>query len=729
MAKKQVSFSFKIMLFILLFVIIAISVVTFIAASQMRQAIEQQTDSSADFQLKYTVSEIEKFIAKREEVMNTLAISHEVLEVDKEKLAPMLIHILKNDPMLTSVYFVSSLDGSIFLYQNVDGVYEEWVAPDSLDFRERSWYQNSLQSDKAVFTDPYVDVVTEKLVVTASRIVKDENGLAIGAVGADILIDSVANSINTMKFGHTGYALMFDNTGTIMAHAIKDGIGQNVAQFQPELKDVVAQMLSGKSGRQNIKLSHIRNIIYYNSLPELGWGIALLIPEKEYNASFTKTIYLVLIYSLITLVLISVLIRILIKRFTGPLLNVVENLNDIAQGEGDLTKRINIKSRDEISQAADAFNLFSDKLLNMIKDISAISTNVDDNTHQLLEALQQQANATNQVAYTIGEVAKGISDTSVNLSKTDTAVHVLAEAIDQINQGIGESTLSVENTASLSNEMTHSLLGAEDTFNYIHDISEANVSSAVNGKTSVLEVVNAMKHIENGIKEALKSVASLEKDSRAVEAIVKIINEISDQINLLSLNAAIEAARAGEHGLGFAVVAEEIRVLANKTRQSTNEISNIIDHISTSINDASQAVEKTSGQIGKGLNVTNNAAQLLEEIARSAENVRSSVIELKATTNAISKNSATVNEAMNALKTIIVNSSKASEEIFVNSKEVEQAIGSIAKISTDNAVSSEEVAASIEEQSANLEEMAAGANIIAEQVSKLKSLVDKFKIE
>lgn len=726
---KSKSVSLKMMFFVVICIIVAIVTISLISVLSLDSALLSQVDNSAKYQLEYAQSEIQSFFGLREKAIRTLTFSTEAKEYDTSQLTLVFTDVLKNDPLLMAIYMVSATDGSVLLVQNTDGVYETWTAPEDEDFRQRSWYKASLTTKDAAFSEPYRDYITNNLVITISKTVKTESGEVIGVIGADILIDTLAEFVGNLRLGKQGYAFMADTQGTILAHRKKEKIGQNAVSMDTQLGTVLLAMLQGESGKDTLVVDNTKTVLFYSSIPNLGWPISLAIPYKEYKEPTRKTVYLIFIYAIITLVVLSFLVWKITDRFTKPLTDVVGLLEGISTGDGDLTKRLPVKSEDEIGRLAKAFNTFAHKLSQDISDIYLISHDIDENAHQFSLAVTQQANVNNQIAYTIGSAAEGINKQSLSISQCDESINQFATSLSQINQGAQDSSASVNEIHRLSDEMINSIHTAQLDIEHIMDSTQQNDHFADNGIAAINEVVEAMNNIELGIKEALVSVDSLEGDAKAVEAIIKIIHEISDQINLLALNAAIEAARAGEHGRGFAVVAEEVRVLANRTRESTDEISSIIKHISVSIEDASEAVKTTSQHIEKGIDVTNTASLQLEQISESAANVKSSVLQLKTITDKLSQNSEVVGKAMKSLGSITQTTSLATADMLANTNALVAAIDSITKISEDNAASSEEIAASVEEQSATSEEMAASASSLADQSRKLKELLGQFKLK
>jgi len=220
----------------------------------------------------------------------------------------------------------------------------------------------------------------------------------------------------------------------------------------------------------------------------------------------------------------------------------------------------------------------------------------------------------------------------------------------------------------------------------------------------------------------------LEQGSKKIEAIVKIINDISDQTNLLALNAAIEAARAGEQGRGFAVVAEEVRKLAAKTRESTNDIANIINEIRLAIKTASEAVEVSYRNVQEGTDISEKSKEQLDQMVESANKINTRVEDLKNTSLEIQKKSHSLELNINNMAAITKESSKAMQEISTSSKEFNDNLNNIAFTSKENAVFTEEVAAAIIEQTATLEEISSSAAEFVRLSERVSELLDNFQV-
>ena len=725
--KKGKSISRKIITLVAFSVILGVAATALVSIARTSTTLREQIDKTAESELKYATNYVERFLENRKQVVDTLAFNPQASTFDEDSLRPLFINLLKEDEFISSIYVASMLDGQIILYQRTNNQIDKWLAPADYDSRTRDWFGNAIKTPVAIYNDPYVDMATGNLVTTISRRIQDASGSTVGVAGIDINIDYLADTISALKFGREGYAFLVDKNGTVLAHADNNEIGKNAVAFNNDTGKIVRKMLNGESGKETTAFNGVKKLVYYSYLPSLDWGIAITLPQDEINEPLREMLYLVIRAALLVLAIIIAIVIVITRHSTKPLVDIVTKLEDIASGGGDLTQRLPVLTNDEIGRVSEAFNHFSTTLGKVISEVAEVANQVGGSAVQLSSAVNQQAEVTNQVAYTVGNVAKGISDQNNSLNTTTDAVSQLTNAIEQIAKGAQDTAESVNQTFSLSSSMIEMLDGTEEALRRISTNSATNTTSAEHGKDAVRGVVEAMDGIQNSISEALESVSSLKTDSEQVQNIVQFINEISDQINLLSLNAAIEAARAGEHGRGFAVVAEEIRVLANKTRQSTNEISSIIKHISGSIQKASSSVESTNFQIEKGTTVTRTAADLLNEIGQSAENVRLAVMQLIDLTKEIGQSSKAVGEAMTNVAAVTEESSAAAEEINASSTQVASAIESIAAISNNNAASSEEVAASVEEQSANLEEMAASAKSLANMALELEKVVQKFK--
>jgi methyl-accepting chemotaxis protein len=413
--------------------------------------------------------------------------------------------------------------------------------------------------------------------------------------------------------------------------------------------------------------------------------------------------------------------------------NVIVPLLDLSRAAelisaGDLTKTVATGAKGEVGNFLVVFNGMIDSLRKLVAGISQTSQNVADTSGNLSLSTGEASKATEQITMAIQEVARAAAEQSNFITDILETMKKVDTALRTISAGAFDLDKDVTGTADMVGQMAASIQEVAAGAQTVSSSAAKTKAAADKGETAVNLTIKGMDGIKNKVYDTAGKIKALGDHSQQIGEIIQVIDDIAEQTNLLALNAAIEAARAGEHGKGFAVVADEVRKLAERSSKATKEIANLIINIQTLTSDAVAAMEQGTGEVEQGVNLATDAGRALQEILETVEETYRHVENISAAAEQVAAGSQEVVKATDNVTNIARQNLMATEELAAAEKHVAECTESVVAMSQESSAAAQQVAASSEEVNASNQQISASAEDLARMAEELREMVARFKV-
>ncbi|GAC1317122.1 MAG: hypothetical protein NVSMB2_10490 [Chloroflexota bacterium] len=421
-----------------------------------------------------------------------------------------------------------------------------------------------------------------------------------------------------------------------------------------------------------------------------------------------------------------------IGQIASTFSNVRRYLMDLARAaekiaSGDLTVTVNAQSERDV--LGTAFARMTVDLRLLVGDVHRSALTLAETSAQLGAASDQTSSAVQQVTQAVQNVADGAQNSSRDAQETNAAVELLGRSIAHIARGTTQQARQVEITNATAVQMSAGVESVAASATEVAEHGQQTRAAAQRGAEAVEQTVTEMGDIRTVVNQAMVKVQELGKLGERIGQVVETIDDIAAQTNLLALNAAIEAARAGEHGKGFAVVADEVRKLAERSGRETKAIAELIEQVQGGTRDAVGAMAAGAAKVEQGSLRADSAGRALHDILVAVEASVRQAGDIAVSAQEMASASRNVVEAMSSMSAVVQESNAAADEMSAQAERVAGAITSIAAVAEEQSAATEEVSASTEEMSAQVEQMSAQAQELAATAETLRGLVVRFTID
>lgn len=551
-----------------------------------------------------------------------------------------------------------------------------WIPDSSLEFRDRDWYKRSTQTNSIYFANPYFDPAFKKMVGTVAYPIVDD-GVLKCVIASDIHFDYIIKAVSKAKVTKDSYQMLLDSQNNIIVHSNKeynpDGkTTKNLSTVaKGKLSAIAAHIKINKEGfEKNKDFDGKEKFFTYSKLKNADWTFAIVQPVNDLNVKLNKMLKGFILALILSLLISMVAVYAAIRKVLNPINMLIKHTKYISNG--DLTKNIEVTSKDEIGRLSINFNDMTDKLKDIIININSVNNDVED----MFKNLDIRANSLGSISEEVCEASEQIANQTVDLND------------------------------NISDQNKHIMNFNERIDNAINDIKELKYQS--NEKTKILnDNINSMseltqigKNMRTQFEEIYKVIDEFSESVYHVNSMTEDITNIAKQTNLLALNASIEAARAGEAGKGFSVVANEVKNLAMESSNSANMINITMENLI----EKSKQFEKIKS---KFMNIEKLRDYTNDKISKDFQNMR--------------RNLENDIEAINTLL-------KQVEDINLFKENMKIAVNKVGEISQEAASATEEVTASIQDQSSLINGIVDDIGSMSEKIAELNESVKKFRI-
>ncbi|KML12373.1 chemotaxis protein [Bacillus safensis] len=531
---------------------------------------------------------------------------------------------LQEQDKLVSFAYIGTIDGKMLGFPEFD-------LGEGYDPSKQGWFKQAVEKpDQVVWTDPYVDEATKKVIVSATKAIV-KNGKVIGVAGLDLKLSSIQTYINEQEIPYKGTAFLVDGTGTLLAHPTDQGKN-------------ISKVASVKKALDNSGVDDSKELTVISKIKEANWTVGVSFEKKQLLWITEKMNQTSIIISVIAIILAVILSFLLARSITTPIKRLIEHVRKVS--EGDLTSTLAVKSQDEIGFLTKSINQMTEDIRELIEKVKGASDQVVKSADEVTHISNETLLSSEQIATAIQEVATGATKQASD-----------AETINEKSEHLYEK---VRHMGELASQMQTNSKSSED--------------ASYKGLDALGVLVQKSTQASEESKKVEQMLLDLEHKTKNIENVVTAISEISDQTNLLALNASIEAARAGESGRGFAVVAEEVRKLAEQSAQSTKHISETVKLIQDESKKAAEAMttaSKMNEEQGAAINATGEA---LSSITMEMQALVGSIDSIHTQINEMTEEQQKMSDSIQSIAAISEESAASAEEVHASTDEQVQVL-------------------------------------------------------
>lgn len=650
----------RLVIYLVAMALIPLIIMGAIVTSMSRTSLTAEVEEKVNIVVDNLLGSIDLFLDQNTNLIMFLSMTRAVSSMDKNQITPFLYDMTVQNPQILR-FHVADVEGNVFSVP-----YSAF--PKDYNVKDEEWYSGALEHKGSYISDVNIDELSTNTIVSISNVIYSNTGELAGVICADVSLLSLSKIVMNMKLGEEGFAFITDKKGNAIAHKDFTEVRshQNYMDF-----DFVQNALEGNVGftEYTDKDGH-RQYVAYGQQKHTGWGVFVQQPVSEIFASLNNIVKTIVLTTVI-MAAISIALGLFIGHIVvKPIRRLVQLTESVAKS--DLTETVNIIDSTEIGDLASSFGVMTSHLKNLVTEVFTAAEDLSASAEELAAGAQQSSASAQEVSRAIEQIAAGASDQAQKLDE-------MHEVMDNL---VSSNSIAEEGAVSTSKS------------------AEQMTKKAQQSQKKMGTSTKKMDSIKASVDNSNKIMEKLDAKLLEIGKITSIIRDIVDQTNLLALNASIEAARAGEYGRSFAVVANEVRKLAEESGEAAKNIADIVKLIQNSSKDAVAAMAKSSQEVEEGQN-------LISEINQDIESLMMDIV-------LVADRSKRISNELTAQKAHV--------------DSIDDMIHNISTISQETAAGTQEVSASSEEQTATMENISHSAQELANLADGLNQLVSKFKI-